>query len=268
MKKWVLLVAGLYLFTACSYYHEATKKKEVDRDKDTILSLLALKKNYDDLMDFQEKMDILTLFQNGGGLNLPDACKSPDNDPNWTIPAECTTYLPSTCKSSKTWGELQQCAGSNLSGGLNVPTNCQAPDGDRSWVVPDSCKSYLPEQCRTKTTWGEVQDCVSQVAGLDSLPDTSNDPNPINNYPGSAPATGSYTKGTCFFDTDKAVTGTRDWCCYNVTSSECKAAYDYLNPSGNTNYIPTFQEDAASTQQSCFDQSFVYCDSGIKCCYN
>lgn len=252
----------LIFFAGCSYYNEATNKKDQDAQKNQILAIVEIQNQIQSLEDYKKKLAMLELFSGGG--SLPAECTPPDNDPTWTIPDKCKPYLPDKCSGITTAAELKECGGYNTGGATaGMPSSCSYTDANTA--IPSECKSYIASECQSSTTWLQVEQCTSQLTG--SLPDTSNNANPTNDYPGSTPSSTGTETGTCFFDTDAGVTGSRDWCCYSTTPSECTSVWKFYDKSGTT-FTPVFNVDSSSSADSCYNQGFVYCNSSVKCCYN
>ncbi len=264
MKPIFVISGFILLFAGCSFYHEATKKKDEDKLKSTLMSLQDLQNKAQSLQSLAESFAMIEFFQNSGAL--PDECTPPESDPSWAIPEKCQAFIPDECpEGTDTWEELEACGGYH-EGGLftELPDECQYEDA--SETIPDSCKTYIDSGCQSSVTWAEAQQCIADQLG--NLPDTSQDPNPINDYPGNTPVEGDLSKGTCFFDTDAAVTGSRDWCCYDMLQTGCVAVWKFYDSGEEKTYTPVFNVDTNSSADSCKSQGFVYCDPNMQCCYN
>jgi hypothetical protein len=267
MKRilWTLiLLYSVFFINSCSFYHELKDKKEQDALKNQLLTLLDLQSKVQSLTDSMKSMELLQLFASGGGL--PDECTPPpDADPDWVIPEQCASFIPEDCPDAETWEDLQACGGYEEGLTATLPPECQYADA--SETIPDNCKQYIDERCReSSVTWADAQLCLTDLTG--NLPDTSQDPNPIDDYPGQTPVAGQTQKGTCFFDTDSAITESRDWCCFNTTPTECLAVWDFYDSGSDKTFTPVFNDNPSSSADSCYSQGFVYCNQDIQCCYN
>lgn len=217
------------LLSNCTFYQEATVKQKEDRQKKELLAAYYTLEDYKKFTDLQKKLEMFEKLETADDFS---ACLPSDDKPDdWEMPDYCQEILPEECDPPE--------------------------ENQKEWEPSEECEAAINDEIGLGDDFDPTE-----------LPDTSDKPNVVNDYPGELPDTNSYDSGACYFDASDESGKKRDWCCYSILETECNDLYEYFDPDEDT-YTPSFVTDKKSSADSCYDQGFVYCEEeSLHCCYN